>query len=76
MLRAGCDVPRQEVPKVARTCVLQLNGRDLRKAGQVLWVCDGGDEFDRTYDGAGRPAVSVGTGHTGTSGTCRVGIMM
>ncbi len=52
-----------------------LYRRDLRKAGQVLRIGDGGDELDGTYDGAGRAAVSVGTSHTGTGGTCRVGIM-
>lgn len=52
-----------------------LNGRNVREAGQVLGIGDGGDELDWTDNGAGWAAVSMSASHTGASRTCRVGVM-
>lgn len=75
MLRTRCDVTRKKVSEVAGARVLELNGRDLREAGQVLGVGDGGDELDGAYDWTGGATVGVCPGHTGTGGTRRVGVM-
>ena len=45
-----------------------LDGGDLREAGQVLGVGNGGDELDGAHDGAGGPPVPVGAGHAGHAG--------
>lgn len=52
-----------------------LNGRNLREAGQVLWVGDGGDELDGADDRTGRAAMIVRPSHTSTGGTGGIGVV-
>ena len=57
-------------------CVcVYLNGWDVRKTGQILWVCNRGDELDGPHDGAGGAPVGMGTRHAGTGGTGGVGVV-